>query len=83
MICVKTSKDLLIGSILDAGYTVYPINSKSIGRYRDRCKVLGHKSNDFDAMVLANILPTDRHNYKPILPDSPITHKLKILTRER
>src|SRR4030065_2068784 len=82
LFALETSKGLLIDSILDAGYTVYPINPKSVDRYRDRYKVSGHKSDDFDAMVLANILRTDRHNYRPILPDSPITRELKILTRE-
>ena len=64
LFALETSKGLLIDSILDAGYTVYPINPKSVDRYRDRYKVSGHKSDDFDAMVLANILRTDRHNYR-------------------
>jgi len=82
LFALETSKGLLISSILDAGYTVYPINPKSVDRYRDRYKVSGHKTDDFDAMVLANILRTDRHNHREILPDSPLTTELKILTRE-
>ncbi|MDI6640812.1 MAG: IS110 family transposase [Elusimicrobiota bacterium] len=82
LFALETSKGLLINSILDACYTVYSINPKSVDRYRDRYKVSGHKTDDFDAMVLANILRTDRHNYRPILPDSNLTRELKILTRE-
>jgi len=82
LFALETSKGLLINSILDADYTVYPINPKSVDRYRDRYKVSGKKTDDFDAMVLANILRTDKHNYRPIIPDSPITQELKILTRE-
>lgn len=82
LFALETSKGLLINSILDAGYTVYSINPKSVDRYRDRYKVSGQRTDEFDAMVLANILRTDRHNYRPILPDSPLTAELKILTRE-
>ncbi len=79
---LETSKGLLIDSILDAGYTVYPINPKAVDRYRDRYKVSGKKSDEFDAMVLANILRTDRSNYQPLLPDSPLTRHLRTLTNE-
>ena len=82
LFALETSKGLLVSSILDAGYTVYAINPKSVDRYRDRYKVSGYKTDDFDAMVLANILRTDRYNHRKILPDSPITTELKILTRE-
>jgi len=79
---LETSKGLLIDSILDAGYTVYPINPKAVDRYRDRYKVSGKKSDEFDALVLANILRTDRNNYQPLLPDSPLTRHLRTLTNE-
>lgn len=35
LFALETSKGLLIDSILDAGYTIYPINPKSVDRYRD------------------------------------------------
>jgi len=82
LFALETPNGLLVNSILDAGYTVYAINPKSVDRYRDRYKVSGRKTDDFDAMVLANILRTDRHNHREILPDSPLTNELKILTRQ-
>ena len=73
---------LLVGAILDRGFTLYPINPKAVDRYRDRYKVSGKKDDFFDARVLANILRTDRHNHKPLVPDSPLCRNLKILTHQ-
>jgi transposase len=80
---IETDKCLVVSALIDWGYTVYPINPKSVDRYRDRYKVSGVKSDEFDACVLANILRTDRHRFRPILPDSELARELKVLTRDR
>ncbi len=79
---IETSNCLLVDAVLTAGYTVYPINPKSVDRYRDRYRSSISKSDDFDAMVLANILRTDKHNHRPILPDSDLTREIRILARK-
>jgi len=33
--------------------------------------------------VLAHILRTDRHQFRPLLPDSELARKIKLLTRDR
>jgi len=80
---IETDKGLVTSTIMDWGYTVYPINPKSVDRYRDRYKSSGVKSDEFDACVLANILRTDRSRFHPILPDSELARELKVLTRDR
>lgn len=83
LIALETPKNLLVYSLLDKGYTVYSLNPKSVDRYRDRYRVSGARDDSFDAMVIANILRTDRHQFKPLLPDSMLLRELKILTRDQ
>ncbi len=80
---IETDKGLVTSTIMDWGYTVYPINPKAVDRYRDRYKSSGVKSDEFDACVLANILRTDRNRFQPILSDSELARELKALTRDR
>ncbi|HRR96789.1 MAG TPA: IS110 family transposase [Candidatus Ratteibacteria bacterium] len=82
LFAVEKPSGLLVSAILDRGFTLYPINPKAVDRYRDRFKVSGKKDDFFDARVLANILRTDRHIHKPLIPDSPVCRNLKILTRQ-
>ena len=81
LFALETSRGLVASSIIEAGFTLYPINPKAVDRYRDRYTVSGKKDDYFDAMVLANILRTDRHNHQPLLPDSPLTKELRAYTR--
>jgi len=83
LFAIESHHGLLVDFILDAGYKVYPINPKSMDRYRDRYKVSGAKNDRFDARVLANILRTDLSIFKPIVPNSEIARELKMLTRDR
>jgi len=78
---LETPKGLLSSAILEAGFTLYPINPKAVDRYRDRYKVSGKKDDYFDAMVLANILRTDRQNHRPLTPDSLLTRELRAYTQ--
>jgi len=54
----------------------------SVDRYRDRYRTSGARDDYFDAMVLANIIRTDKDQHRAILPDSPLAQELKILTQD-
>jgi len=82
LVALETDKGLVVSFLLDLGYTVYPINPKVVSRYRDRYRTSGAKSDPLDALVLANILRTDRHRFRPIMPDSTLARELKVLTRD-
>ena len=82
LLALETDKGLVVSFLLDLGYTVYPINPKVVSHYRDRYRTSGPKSDPLDALVLANILRTDRHRFRPLLPDSTLARELKILTRD-
>lgn len=82
LFAIETHKNLLVDFLLDTGYTVYSINPKSVDRYRDRYRVSGAKDDTFDAMVLANIIRTDRKQHRAIIPNSDLARELKVLTMD-
>jgi len=82
LVALETDKGLVVSFLLDLGYTIYPINPKVVSRYRDRYRTSGAKSDPLDALVLANILRTDKHRFHPLLPDSTLARELKTLTRD-
>jgi transposase len=81
LIAVESHQGLLIYSLLESGYQVYPINPKVTDRYRDRYRMSSSKSDPKDAMVLANILRTDLHLYKPLPQETVADSRLRQLTR--
>lgn len=83
LVAIETRHSVLVPHLLEAGYTVYPINPKAVDRYRDRFRVSGASSDVYDAEVLAHILRTDRHRHRPLHLASELVEELKILTRHR
>lgn len=82
LISIETPKNLLVDFLLDEGYTVYAINPMSVARYRERYRTSGARDDSFDAMVLSNIIRTDRNQHRAIIPNSELARELKILTRD-
>lgn len=80
---VETSQGLLVNFLLEQGWVVYPINPKSVDRYRDRLRTARPKTDQLDAWLLADILRTDRELHRPLLPDSELVRELRELTRGR
>lgn len=80
---VETNNGLLVGFLLEQGWTVYAINPKSVDRYRERTRTAKAKSDQLDAWLLADILRTDRHLHRPMLPDCELVRELRELTRGR
>jgi transposase len=81
LVAIESHQGLLIYALLEAGYLVYPINPKAMNRYRDRYRMSSSKSDPKDAMVLANILRTDLHLYKPLPRETVFDARLRHLTR--
>lgn len=80
-VAIETSKGLLVASLRAAGRVVFAINPLAVSRYRDRYRSSRGKSDAFDAMVLANILRTDRDAHRPLPADSIEVQALRALTR--
>lgn len=83
VIAIEKPNGILVNDLLRAGYQVFSINPKAVARYRDRYKVSGAKSDDFDAMVLANILRTDLDRFRPLCFSSELMKELGILVKDQ
>lgn len=80
-VCIETSRGLLVALLNQDGRQVYAINPMAAARYRDRHGVSRKKSDPGDALVLANILRTDRHVHRPIPADTPQARAVAVLAR--
>lgn len=78
---IETDRGLWVHALVAAGYHVYAINPMVVSRYRDRHSIAGAKSDPADAKVLADLVRTDRHNFRPISGDSPQAEEVKVLAR--
>ena len=63
-VAIETDKNLIVVALLAGGFTVYAINPRAVARYRERHSQAGGKSDPGDAIVLAHILRTDRHQHR-------------------
>jgi transposase len=79
-VAIETPRGLLV-ACLRASRRVYPVNPRSVARYRDRHSVAGGKSDHRDAVVLANILRTDLHAHRPLPADSELAQAIAVLAR--
>jgi transposase len=79
----ETERGLLVRWMLAAGYEVYALNPKSVQRYRDRYRVSGAKDDVADARLLADVVRTDRHRHRRLVPDSETVQVLETLARQQ
>ncbi|MCP4961176.1 MAG: IS110 family transposase, partial [Actinomycetia bacterium] len=78
---IETDRGLLVSSLVAAGYQVFAVNPRAVDRYRDRHSLSGAKSDAADAMVLAEMVRTDRHHHRQVAGDSEEVGGLKMVAR--
>jgi transposase len=78
---IETPRGLLVACLRATSRNIYPVNPMAVARYRDRHSVAGRKSDHGDAVVLANILRTDRHAHRPLPADSELAQAIAVLAR--
>jgi transposase len=81
VIGIETDRGLLVTALVAAGYQVYAINPLAAAHYRERHTTSRAKSDRGDAKVLAGVVRTDRHNHRPVAPDSELLEAIKVLAR--
>src|ERR1700682_2235173 len=77
---IETSHGLLITALLEAGFTVYPVNPKKVDRRRNAA---GLKTDAIDAYLLAKTGRADLADLRQLKPDDPRVQELKLLTRDQ
>lgn len=81
-VAIETDKNLIVVALPAAGFAVYPINPLAVARYRERHRQGGPKSDPGDAVVLANVLRTDRHVHRPLPSNTEHALTIKALARQ-
>lgn len=81
MVGIETDRGPWVAALLAAGYTVFAVNPLSAARYRDRHGTSGAKSDKGDALVLAQLVRTDRAHHRPVTGDSDAAEQVKVLAR--
>jgi hypothetical protein len=81
-IAMETDKGLFVAAVVGAGFTLFPINPRAAAWYRERHGQAGGKSDRADAVVLANIVRTDRHVHRPLPADTELARAVKATARQ-
>jgi Transposase/Transposase IS116/IS110/IS902 family len=78
---IEKDRGLIVLSLVAAGYHVYAVNPLASSRFRDRHQVSGAKSDRGDALVLADMVRTDRHKLREVAGDTEVAEAVKVLAR--
>jgi hypothetical protein len=82
-IAIETSHGAWIQPLLDRGYQLYPVNPKTVERFRGALSAAGHKSDKIDRRILAMFLVTFHQDNIPLRPDAPEIVSLRIACQDR
>lgn len=82
-IAIERPTGLLVDTLVEAGHRVIPIHPNAVKACRPRYRAAGGKSDPGDAYMLADILRTDGHRFRPLIPASDAIRALRALVRGR
>jgi len=67
-IALERPSGILVDTLVDAGYVIVPIHPNALKASRPRYTAAGSKSDSGDAFILADLLRTDGHRWRPLRP---------------
>jgi len=82
-VAIERPSGLLVDTLVEAGITVVPIHPNAVKATRPRYRSHGAKSDASDACLLADLLRTDGHRFKPLSPQGDEIRALRALVRGR
>jgi transposase len=82
-VAIERPSGLVVDTLMDAGHPVVPIHPNALKASRPRYSAAGSKSDPGDAFILADLLRTDGHRFRPLQPVSDDTRALRALVRGR
>lgn len=82
-VAIERPSGLIVDALLAAGHPVVPVHPNVVKACRPRYHAAGAKSDPGDAYMLADILRTDGHRFRPLLPCSDEIKALRALVRGR
>jgi transposase len=69
-IAIERPSGLVVDALIQAGHPVIPIHPNVVKACRPRYRAAGGKSDPGDAYMIADILRTDGHRFRPLMPMS-------------
>lgn len=82
-VAIERPSGLVVDTLVEAGITVVPIHPNAVKATRPRYRSHGAKSDASDAYLLADLLRTDGHRFKPLSPQGDEIRALRALVRGR
>ena len=82
-VAIERPSGIVVDTLLEAGFTVVPIHPNAVKATRPRYRSHGAKSDASDAYLLADLLRTDGHRFKPLAAQSDEIRALRALVRGR
>jgi transposase len=82
-VAIERPSGLIVDTLLEAGFQVVPIHPNVVKATRPRYRSHGGKNDASDAYLLADLLRTDGHRFKPLAPECDDIRALRALVRGR
>jgi len=82
-IALERPSGLLVDTLVNAGFEVVPIHPNALKASRPRYSAAGGKSDPGDAFILADLVRTDGHRFRPLHTPADNTRALRALVRGR
>jgi transposase len=82
-IAIERPSGLIVDALVDAGHVVVPIHPNVVKACRPRYRAAGGKNDLGDAYLLADVLRTDGHRFRPLSPQSDALKALRAFVRTR
>jgi transposase len=82
-VAIERPSGLVVDTLLDAGFLVVPIHPNALKASRPRYSSAGAKSDTLDAYILADLLRTDGHRFRPLVAPGDATKALRAAVRTR
>jgi transposase len=82
-LAIERPSGLVVDALIAAGHPVVPIHPNVVKACRPRYRAASGKSDPGDAYLLADILRTDGHRFRPLEPCSDEIRALRALVRAR
>jgi transposase len=82
-VALERPSGLIVDALVAAGHPVVPIHPNAVKASRPRYRASGAKDDRGDAYLLADLLRTDGHRFRPLASTSDAIRSLRALARGR
>jgi transposase len=82
-IAIERPSGLIVDALLPSGHPIVPIHPNVVKACRPRYSAAGGKHDPGDAYLLADVLRTDGHRFRPLTPASDAIKALRAMVRTR